>query len=186
MMPLPHVSTLGAIFGLSELALSIFLRAKIGKQDQGSLRMIWLVVISCIFVAVYTTFKLPQFQFADNSASYPFGVALFFTGLCVRWYSIYYLGRFFTVNVAIASDHKVIDTGPYRYIRHPSYTGALMAFSGFALCLSNWLSIFIIVLPVCAVFLYRIRIEEAALHAGLGEAYNDYCKRTKRLIPAIY
>jgi protein-S-isoprenylcysteine O-methyltransferase len=186
MMPLPQVTTLGALFGLSELTLSIFLRAKIGKQDQGSLRMIWLVVISCIFVAVYITFKLPQFQFVANRFSYPFGVALFFAGLSVRWYSIYYLGRFFTVNVAISEDHRVIDSGPYRYIRHPSYTGALMAFSGFALCLSNGLSVLIIVLPVSAVFLYRIRIEEAALHAGLGVAYNNYCKRTKRLIPAIY
>ena len=69
------------------------------------------------------------------------GCALFRLGLMLRWYSIIYLGRFFTVNVAIHSGHEIIDTGPYRYIRHPSYTGALLAFLGLALTLANWVSL---------------------------------------------
>jgi protein-S-isoprenylcysteine O-methyltransferase len=72
------------------------------------------------------------------------GAALFAAGLALRWYAIVYLGRFFTVNVAISKDHRLIDTGPYRFIRHPSYTGAIMAFVGvFAsgFCLHNWASL---------------------------------------------
>jgi protein-S-isoprenylcysteine O-methyltransferase len=114
------------------------------------------------------------------------GVVVFFTGIALRWYAIIYLGRYFTVNVAIAADHRVIETGPYRYVRHPSYTGALTAFLGLGLCLANWLSLACAVIPTLCVFLWRIRIEEAALVEGLGGKYRDYMRHTRRLIPAIY
>ncbi|HMG05340.1 MAG TPA: isoprenylcysteine carboxylmethyltransferase family protein, partial [Chthoniobacterales bacterium] len=104
----------------------------------------------------------------------------------VRWYSIVHLGRFFTVDVAIAADHQLIDTGPYRYVRHPSYTGALLAFIGFAMALRNWASVLIISLPIAFAFLYRINVEERALIQALGERYRAYIKRTKRLIPFVY
>jgi protein-S-isoprenylcysteine O-methyltransferase len=114
------------------------------------------------------------------------GVTLYAAGLILRWYAILHLGRFFTVNVAIAADHRVIDTGPYRFVRHPSYTGALMAFLGLALCLANWASLTVLVVPVFFVFLRRIQVEEAALLQALGDEYRGYMSRTKRLIPAVY
>jgi protein-S-isoprenylcysteine O-methyltransferase len=104
----------------------------------------------------------------------------------LRWYSIFFLGRFFTVDVAVAADQHVIDTGPYRFIRHPSYTGVLLAFLGLALCFGNAATLFMLVVPTTAVFLYRIRIEEAALQSGLGEPYKQYMQRTKRLLPFVY
>ena len=107
-------------------------------------------------------------------------------GLALRWYSIIYLGRFFTVNVAIATDHRLIDTGPYRFIRHPSYTGALMAFGGVGLCLCNWASLAVMFVPTLLVFMRRMHVEEVALIQGLGNTYRDYMRRTKRLIPAVY
>jgi protein-S-isoprenylcysteine O-methyltransferase Ste14 len=116
----------------------------------------------------------------------PAGAALFLVGVIVRWYSIVHLGRFFTVDVAIAADHQLIDTGPYRYVRHPSYTGALLAFIGFAMALRNWASVLIISLPIAFAFLYRINVEERALIQALGERYRTYIKRTKRLIPFVY
>ena len=187
-MYLPSPAVLGPIFGISELGLALFLRAKADAhaQDKGSLRMLWLVILVSLALGFFATHWFPNLQFNNTKTTYPVGVLLFFTGLLLRWFSIIYLGRFFTVNVAIAKDHRVIDTGPYRYIRHPSYTGALMAFVGFALCLSNIASFFIILVPVIAVFLYRISIEETALSNALGEAYISYCQRSKRLIPFIY
>jgi protein-S-isoprenylcysteine O-methyltransferase len=97
-----------------------------------------------------------------------------------------HLGRFFTVNVAIATNHRLIDTGPYRFVRHPSYTGALMAFLGLALCLANWASLVVMVVPVFLVFLWRMHVEEGALLQALGNQYRNYMNRTKRLIPAVY
>jgi protein-S-isoprenylcysteine O-methyltransferase len=114
------------------------------------------------------------------------GTVIFAAGLAIRWYAIVHLGRFFTVNVAIAADHRLIDTGPYRFVRHPSYTGALMAFFGLALCLANWLSLLVAVLPIFLVFLWRMHVEEDALLHAFGDRYRDYMKRTKRLVPPVY
>ena len=90
------------------------------------------------------------------------------------------------VIVAIAAGHRLIDTGPYRFVRHPSYTGALMAFLGLALCLANWVSLAVMLIPVLLVFLRRMHVEEDALLQALGNQYRDYMQRTKRLIPAVY
>lgn len=118
--------------------------------------------------------------------SVPAGVAVFAAGIVLRWYSIIHLGRFFTVNVAIAADHQLVDTGPYRFVRHPSYTGALLAFVGFGMVMRNWASVLVISMPVALAFLYRIHVEERALIQALGERYRAYIKRTKRLIPFVY
>ncbi len=107
-------------------------------------------------------------------------------GLVVRWYAIIYLGRFFTTNVAIARDHRLIDSGPYRFIRHPSYTGDLLITLGFALIFTNWASLLIIFAPCCAAMLWRIHVEETVLLSALGDNYQNYMQRTKRLVPLIY
>ena len=114
------------------------------------------------------------------------GLGLFVLGTALRWYSIIYLGRFFTTNVAIASDHRVIDTGPYRFVRHPSYAGGMLALLGVCLTFQNWASALIIFIPCFAVNHWRIFIEEKALADALGEPYRSYMKRTKRLVPFVY
>jgi protein-S-isoprenylcysteine O-methyltransferase Ste14 len=75
--------------------------------------------------------------------------------------------------------------GPYRLIRHPSYTGLLILFLGYGLCLTNWLSL--LVLMGCALIGlgYRINVEEHVLEARLGQPYHEYMRRTKRLIPFV-
>ena len=114
------------------------------------------------------------------------GLTLFAIGILLRWYSIVHLGRFFTVDVSIAGDHKVIDSGPYRLVRHPSYSGALLAFVGYGLCLRNWAALLIVVIPITAAFLWRIHVEERALTETLGDDYRRYASRTERLIPFLY
>jgi protein-S-isoprenylcysteine O-methyltransferase len=180
---------LSAVYVLSEFGLSAFRRARSGESrlaDQGSLAMIWLVVGFSMFSAFSLKYAVPQFDFQFLRAAALIGTAVFVAGLAIRWYAIIYLGRFFTVNVAIARDHKLIEGGPYRYVRHPSYSGGLLAFLGLGLSIGNWVSLVVVAVPILSVFLWRIHVEEAALLSGLGDHYRSYMIRTKRLIPGVY
>jgi protein-S-isoprenylcysteine O-methyltransferase len=179
---------IGPIFGLSELALLLWKRSggNARSADRGSLGTIWGVIFTCMVVAGIVAVNLPQAHSDALDGLRAVGAAVFIVGLALRWYSIFYLGRFFTVNVAIASDHQVIDTGPYRFIRHPSYTGALLEFIGFGVTYANWLALVIVVLPALMAFIWRMGIEERALSQALGERYTQYMARTRRLIPGVY
>ncbi len=145
-----------------------------------------MVIILSVMLAYMAAPLTPALSMGASAARSAAGIALFGLGLALRWYSIVYLGRFFTVNVAIAADHRLIDTGPYRFVRHPSYTGALMAFLGLALCVGNWISLAVMMVPIFLVFLRRMRVEEDVLLKAFPAQYRDYMDRTRRLIPAIY
>jgi protein-S-isoprenylcysteine O-methyltransferase len=184
MPPLPAI--LGLTYFFSELVLALTRRSreKTVSKDANSLRVLWIVIGLCIWLSIQAQSLWPQAVLPPWCVS--IGVALFVIGIVLRWYSIFHLGRFFTVNVAIAADHQLVETGPYRYVRHPSYTGALLAFIGFAMVLRNWASVLLISLPIGFAFLYRINVEERALVQALGDRYRAYMKRTKRLIPFVY
>jgi protein-S-isoprenylcysteine O-methyltransferase Ste14 len=114
------------------------------------------------------------------------GTAILLGGAAFRIWAILALGRFFKFTVSIQRDHRVVDTGPYRRLRHPSYTGLLVGLLGLGLALDNWLSLLaLVVVPLIGVLL-RIRAEEAALSQALGESYRSYAARTDRLIPGIW
>jgi protein-S-isoprenylcysteine O-methyltransferase len=181
---------MGIIYGVSEIGLSLRRRASGGEtqlEDKGSLRLLWITIMVSVFLAFFVFSAFPQAGFPQAAAPVRIvGIVFYAAGLCLRWYSIIYLGRFFTVNVAIAADHQLIDGGPYRYVRHPSYSGALLAFLGLGLTLANWASLAILLIPIFSVFVRRMHIEEAALLQGLGPQYRSYMNRTKRLIPGVY
>ncbi len=106
-------------------------------------------------------------------------------GVFVRQWAIAVLGRFFSLTVRVAEDHRVIDKGPYRLVRHPSYTGVLITFIGLSLAVQS-LGALLVLLGVFVVsYGYRMRVEEKTLLSELGEDYANYMKRTKRLIPYI-
>jgi len=90
------------------------------------------------------------------------------------------------VNVAIAADQPLIDGGPYRFLRHPSYTGALMALIGLGLAIGNTVSLAVIVVLTVPVFLHRIRLEERVLAEAFGARWQAYRARTWRLVPGLY
>jgi protein-S-isoprenylcysteine O-methyltransferase len=179
---------LGVLYGLSELGLTIFKRAgkRASSADRGSLSLLWIVILAGVYLSVVLARAMPQFSFGPRPVFGVIGLVVFAAGISLRWYAIVVLGRFFTVNVAIAQDHRLIEEGPYRLVRHPSYTGSLLAFLGLGICYCNWASLAALIIPILAVFLRRIQVEEAALTAAFGDRYRDYIRRTKRLIPALY
>ena len=115
------------------------------------------------------------------------GIVLMYVGIALRLYAIKVLGRSFTTSVAVAPAQTLIETGPYRLIRHPSYTGILITLLGLGLSLtSNWLSLLVIMGCALIGFSYRIRVEEHVLQEYLGQRYQEYMRRTKRLIPFVF
>jgi protein-S-isoprenylcysteine O-methyltransferase Ste14 len=114
------------------------------------------------------------------------GLSVAWLGMAVRAWSVRALGEFFTVDVTVAADQRVIDDGPYALVRHPSYTGMLMAILGFGIALDSWGAVAAaLFLPLAAVVI-RIRHEEAMVRRELGEPYEAYAKRTARLVPGIW
>jgi protein-S-isoprenylcysteine O-methyltransferase Ste14 len=114
------------------------------------------------------------------------GLGLVVASSALRLWAIRTLGRFFTSNVRVLEGHRVVRSGPYRLLRHPSYTGALgMALGTACLLGSAWGLLCVLVLSVPA-YLHRMHAEEAALAAGLGDEYRDYTRHSRRLVPYVY
>src|ERR1700712_2547055 len=114
------------------------------------------------------------------------GVVIGWLGLLLRWWSFVTLGKYFTVVLKTSEDQPVVDRGPYRVLRHPSYTGLLLAFVGCGLMFGNWLGAVCSVLTVLVALLHRIRIEERSLNAALGERYADFASGRARLVPFLW
>lgn len=114
------------------------------------------------------------------------GVAAIVVGSLGRQWAISTLGRFFTLNVQISADQRVVTDGPYRWVRHPSYTADLLAFTGIGLALGNWLALLAaFALPLLGLVV-RIHVEERALLTNLGEPYRAYAEGRKRLVPRVW
>jgi protein-S-isoprenylcysteine O-methyltransferase len=187
-MRLSNPLLLAALYGLSELylALTRHSRTQAVSRDRRSLFILWTVIIVSLWLAIQMIWLFPRATVPYPRGFYFLGFILFLAGLALRWYSIGYLGRYFTVDVSISAEHKLVDSGPYHYVRHPTYTGALLAFVGLGFCFGNWFTILFLTVPIIGAFLWRIRIEERALTEALGADYSAYMRRTKRLIPGLY
>ncbi|HEX6667559.1 MAG TPA: isoprenylcysteine carboxylmethyltransferase family protein [Solirubrobacterales bacterium] len=114
------------------------------------------------------------------------GVVVMCLGNGLRYWAILTLGRFFRFVVEVQDGHRVITTGPYRFIRHPSYTGLLLMQLGLGIAISNTLSLLICLTLPLLPLVNRIRSEELALSKDLGSEYVEYMTTTKRLIPRVW
>jgi protein-S-isoprenylcysteine O-methyltransferase len=133
-------------------------------QDQGSLNLIALLWLFGITLDVCLSFWLPQAAIVCKRVRLFFdGLVLMVGGIAFRWYSASLLGKYFTFDVATHTGQTIIERGPYRYIRHPSYTGALLSLLGFGLALGNWAGLLASMSCLGAAYAYRISVEERAL-----------------------
>jgi protein-S-isoprenylcysteine O-methyltransferase Ste14 len=114
------------------------------------------------------------------------GVLVAWLGLLLRWWSFVVLGKYFSVVLRTSQDQPVVDRGPYRLLRHPSYTGLLLAFVGAGLMVDNWVSTAGSVALLLVALVYRIRLEERALEAALGDRYRDFAAGRARLVPFLW
>jgi len=143
-------------------------------------------VISLTLGLVLNWVTVLRFGTSGASALLWIGIVIMLSGFALRHWSIINLGKYFRTTIELEKDQKVVDKGPYRYIRHPSYAGIILFFVGYGLVSKDWLSFGVAVCLPTLSLIYRVRVEEKALAEGIGPEYVAYQKRTKKLVPGIW
>ena len=153
------------------------------KSDRGSGVVVRLGLFAsalvCAYLAISNIAILPEWFVY-------IGVMMMLVGVVLRQWAIWLLGGFFSTEVKIVSNQRIVKEGPYRFLRHPCYTGLLLIMLGLGLEARTWLGTIASLLLFGSAIGYRIRVEENALIREFREEYLDYAKSTKRLIPFIY
>ncbi len=114
------------------------------------------------------------------------GALLLVTGIGIRVWAIQTLGKHFTATVMLNDDHRLVRSGPYQWVRHPSYLGAFMAILGCPVFLNAYWAVLIAFMAMTIAYYLRIGVEEKMLSAYFGEQYGEYQQNTKRIIPFIW
>src|SRR5207302_6409826 len=128
-----------------------------------------------LLFAFAAAFLLPQFTIRrGHAAAFWIGIVVMIAGSLLRRHCFRMLGQYFTGNVQVLPDQRVVERGAYRLVRHPAYTAGMLMFLGMALALGNWLSVAVLFATTLATYLYRVRVEERALLATIGEPYRLY------------
>lgn len=185
------LAQLAIAYGVAEFVLARVRRTKKGdasttSHDAGTLSIVWLGIGAGIGGLVATSMFCPYGRFALAPVGEAVALAVFVLGSAIRLWAIVVLGRHFTVDVAIRKDHQLVTGGPYRWLRHPSYTGVVLVVASFAAIAQNWTAALVGLVPVLLVLSLRIRVEERALAAAFGEAWRAHCQRTWRLLPFVW
>ncbi|ACB95505.1 methyltransferase family protein [Beijerinckia indica] len=155
-------------------------------EDRANRWVIWaflLIGLLSAFLPAYADRK--AFWLLGGETLRWIGVFLFIGGGALRLWPVFVLGRRFSGLVAIQPGHELVTTGPYRYIRHPSYLGLLISALGWALAFRSGVGVLLVALLIPPL-LARIHAEEKLLHSYFGQDYASYCARTSRLIPGVY
>jgi protein-S-isoprenylcysteine O-methyltransferase Ste14 len=129
---------------------------------------------------------VPAAAIRPAALAFSAGLVLFLAGMGLRGWSLAALGRYSTYAIVVSPGQPVVATGPYRLLRHPSYTGGLLLCAGAGLMCANWAGLAAMTLLPLAVTVWRIRLEETALLTGLGDRYRAYACDRKRLVPLVW
>jgi protein-S-isoprenylcysteine O-methyltransferase Ste14 len=162
-------------------------RAGGSAQDRGTRWIIGVATYAGVVGAALVARGVPALRAgANNWGTLGLGVAIVLAGAALRGWAILTLGRHFRRRVTIETDQRLIRSGPYRLLRHPSYTGMLLVFAGFGLALGSWVSAAVALLGALIGLLPRIRVEERALSRAFGAEYERYERETWRLVPYVW
>ena len=188
------INMLVKIISISWGIVLFFLYILSGKSskinDKGSSLLLFVVIGYIIQLGIPNAIKSQETGFGyiskNNILIAYIGILFICFGIILEIISIYTLKKQFSVVVKTIENHKLIDYGIYKYIRHPMYTAALLIITGFGLALASWIYTIIFAVLGLIAFSYRIIIEERFLEECFGEKYLEYKKRTKKIIPKIY
>ncbi len=153
--------------------------ARQGKKKPDLLPLVMLAFPIGIAIGYARIGVLPHWLFFPGEVAFVVG-----TGFTLWSYSI--LGQYVSPYVLALPEHKIIQAGPYRYIRHPGYLGQIVAHVGLGLALQSWVAVVIMLAMMAGFAVYRIRNEEAFLGSELGDSYLSYMRTTKRFVPFVF
>jgi protein-S-isoprenylcysteine O-methyltransferase Ste14 len=149
------------------------LAGSVPAEDRGSLHIVFIGFSLAVAAAFLLPLLFPRAVLPGSpTVWFCVGLLTLIAGSLLRRHCFRVLGGFFTAAVTIRDDHRVIDTGAYRWVRHPSYSAAFLLVLGIA-----------IVVPA---YLYRAHVEEEALRSSLGAPYARFAASRGRFIPFIY
>jgi protein-S-isoprenylcysteine O-methyltransferase Ste14 len=159
-------------------------------SDQKSSDRFSVVLILCMsFVSVVAP-VLDWAYFKTNHNDFDvftlIGILMIISGITFRALAVRYLGKYFTPTVQIKDDHRLVTTGPYSIVRHPSYTGAFLAIIAGGVVLESLTGFIISCMAMIIAYYVRIGIEEKELTAKFGDEYRQFTKRTKMIIPYVW
>lgn len=151
-----------------------------------SFRLLALTGWPAGLLAIATTFLPPHTGRRIQAVTFWAGLAATGSGVALRQWSIHTLGRQFVGYVTIQPDHQLVRSGPYRWLRHPSYTGLWLELAGIGLATGNAAGLATSAAVPLIGIVSRIRAEEDALRTAFPEAYPAYARRTKRMFPFLW
>jgi protein-S-isoprenylcysteine O-methyltransferase Ste14 len=161
-------------------------RAGATDADDGSRNVLLVTLVTGYIVGLAAARNIPAASFPRSNLVVIAGLVLIWAGLGLRQWAVASLGEYFTFTVMTSETQPVVQSGPYRVVRHPGYTGAVVTRLGLALVFGNWVAFAAFTLIPLIGVVNRIRVEERALTAQLGSAYTDYASTHKRLLPFIW
>ena len=152
------------------------------RLDHGSYWIILLVVWGSMMVSLLA--RAVGLGMYHSHLQY-LGLGMAVCGIALREWAVLSLGRSFTVTLTVFSGQSLTRRGPYRWLRHPAYSGSILSLVGFPLSLGTWAGGLLVFVLSLAGYLYRVRIEERVLLEAFGEEYREYMQHTSRFFPGL-
>ncbi|HWC57941.1 MAG TPA: isoprenylcysteine carboxylmethyltransferase family protein [Candidatus Paceibacterota bacterium] len=161
------------------------LRAK--RSVKGSHRP-WLVTRLVMIVVIVTLFSIPRLRpLFIYQLHNPFflwiGTVGTFFGIALALWARVFIGRNWGMPMTQREEPQLITTGPYRYVRHPIYSGVLLALLGSGFVTPIWWLFFVL---FSGYFIYALHVEEKYMATVFPDTYPQYKRNTRRLIPGIF
>ena len=150
------------------------------RQDRGS---VWGILVM-IYAAIALIFLTRRLGWGVLPGSLQWiGLGLIWAGVLVREWAILSLGRAFTSMVETSPGQALVRSGPYRWVRHPAYTGSMLTLAGFGLAAGSWVAALLALAVAIAGYSYRVRVEERVLLEAFGDEYREYMRQSGRFLP---
>jgi len=173
-------------FVVGELSRVLRVRRDATRTDLGAELVFRAMFVGAVLMFPVGRLVAPGAVIGGGAWSFSLGALVAWLGLLLRWWSFATLGRYFTVVLAASADQPVVERGPYRVLRHPSYTGLLLVCAGCGLMVGNWVSAAGSLALLLTALVPRIRIEERALTAAMGDRYRRFAAGRARLVPFVW